>query len=240
MRKSGRILAELLAEISAAAQAGVTTRELDNLTRQRLREKGAEASFLGYRDYPAAICVEVEDVVVHGIPDGQRLEDGQIVGVDMGVFCEGMHTDSAVSFAVGELDAERRRLLEVTQAALEAGIAQMQVGSRLREVCAAVQSVAEAAGFSVVRDLVGHGIGRQIHEPPQVPNFVAEGQFAEYDLILRPGMTLAIEPMINAGTPAVRLGADGWTVRTADGRPSAHFEHTVAVTREGPEILTAI
>lgn len=238
MRDAGRILARALAEVVAAAQPGVTTEELDKLVRARLTEAGAEPSFLGYRGYPAAICVEIEDVVVHGIPDQTRLQAGTILGMDIGAAYRGFQSDMAVSVAVGEVDGGRRKLLEVTEQALQAGMAEARAGRRLRDISAAVQAVAEAAGFGVVRDLVGHGIGRQMHEAPQVPNFVAEGQFVEYDLMLRPGMTLAIEPMINMGGPAVRLGADGWTVRTADGKPSAHFEHTVAVGRKGPQILT--
>lgn len=238
MREAGRILARVLAELTQAAQPGVTTAELDALAREQLAAAGAEPSFLGYRGYPAALCVEIEDVVVHGIPDGTRLEAGTILGMDLGAVYQGFQADMAVTLPLGEVDALRRRLLAVTQQALEAAIAQAQPGRRLREISAAVQRVAEEAGFSVVRDLVGHGIGRQMHEPPQVPNFVAEGQFVEYDLLLRPGMTLAIEPMINAGRAAVRWEQDGWTVRTVDGKPSAHFEHTVAVGREGPEILT--
>jgi len=238
MRESGRILARTLQAIVAAAQPGVATRELDDLARECLAEAGAQPSFLGYRGYPAAICVEIEDVVVHGIPDGRRLKEGQILGVDVGAFYEGFHTDMAVTIPIGEVDEQRRRLLAVTQQALEAGIAQARAGRRIRDLAAAVQQVAEAAGFGVVRDLVGHGIGRQMHEPLQVPNFVEEGAFAEYDVVLRAGWTLAIEPMINAGTAAVRVEADGWTVRTADGSPSAHFEHTVAVGRDGPVILT--
>ncbi len=238
MREAGRILARVLEELARAAQPGVTTAELDALARARLTEAGAEPSFLGYRGYPAALCVEIEDVVVHGIPNGTRLEAGTILGMDLGAVYQGFQADMAVTLSLGEVDALRRRLLEVTRQALEAAIAQARPGRRLREISAAVQRVAEKAGFSVVRDLVGHGIGRQMHEPPQVPNFVVEGQFVEYDVLLRPGMTLAIEPMINAGHAAVRWEQDGWTVRTADGKPSAHFEHTVAVGREGPEILT--
>lgn len=238
MRQAGRLLAQALAEVAVAAKPGVSTRELDNLVRKLLAEQGAEPSFLNYRGYPAALCVEIEEVVVHGIPDERRLAAGEIVGADLGVYYQGFHADSAITVPVGEIDAERRRLIEVTRQALAGGIEQAQVGNRLRDIAAAVQGVVEAAGFSVVRDLVGHGIGRQVHEPPQVPNFVEEGQFAEYDLILRPGMTLAIEPMVNAGKAEVWVDNDGWTVRTADGRPSAHFEHTVAIQRGGPEILT--
>jgi methionyl aminopeptidase len=238
MREAGRILARVLAEVVAAAQPGVATEELDKLARARLAEAGAEPSFLGYRGYPAALCVEMEDIVVHGIPGPERLAAGTLLGMDVGAVYRGWQADMAVSIPLGAVDETRRRLLEVTERALAAGIAQARAGNRLREISAAVQQVAEEAGFGVVRDLVGHGIGRQMHEPPQVPNFVSEGDFVEYDLVLRPGMTLAIEPMINAGRAAVRVDPDGWTVRTADGRPSAHFEHTVAVGRDGPRILT--
>jgi methionyl aminopeptidase len=238
MREAGRILAGVLAEAVAAAQPGVTTEELDKLVRARLAAAGAEPSFLGYRGYPAALCVEIEDVVVHGIPGPERLVAGTLLGMDVGAIYRGWQADTAVTVALGEVDDTRRRLLETTERALAAGLAQARAGHRLRDISAAVQQVAEQAGFSVVRDLVGHGIGRQMHEPPQVPNFVSEGDFIEYDLLLRPGMTLAIEPMINAGRPGIRVGADGWTVRTADGQPSAHFEHTVAVGRDGPQILT--
>ncbi len=238
MRRAGQILARIMAEVVQAAQPGVATEELDKLVQARLAEAGAEPSFLGYRGYPAAICVEMEDIVVHGIPGKVKLEAGTILGMDIGAVYQGFQADMAVTVPLGQVDKARQRLLEVTERCLQAGISQAKAGKRLREISAAVQQVAEEAGFGVVRDLVGHGIGRQMHEPPQVPNFVAEGQFVEYDLVLRPGMTLAIEPMINAGGPAVRVDQDGWTVRTADGRPSAHFEHTVAVGREGPQILT--
>ena len=238
MRQAGRLLARVLQEVVAAAQPGVATEELDKLARARLAEAGAEPSFLGYRGYPAALCVETEDIVVHGIPGKAKLQPGTILGMDLGAAYRGFQADTAVTIALGEIDETRRRLLEVTEQALHAGIAQARAGRRLRDISAAVQEVAEAAGFGVVRDLVGHGIGRQMHEPPQVPNFVSEGAFVEYDLMLRPGMTLAIEPMINAGGAAIRVDKDGWTVRTADGKPSAHFEHTVAVGREAPQILT--
>lgn len=238
MRASGRLLARTLNEVVARAQPGVTTRELDNLVRQRLAEAGAVPSFLNYHGFPAAICVEVEDIVVHGFPDDRPLVAGSILGIDVGAILEGYHSDMAVTIPLGEVDEERRRLIEVTRQCLEAAISQARAGNRLRDVSGAVQEIAEAAGFGVVRDLVGHGIGQAMHEAPQVPNFVAEGQFHEYDLLLRPGMTLAIEPMINAGTADVKVDRDGWTVRTADGRPSAHFEHTIAVGRDGAEILT--
>jgi methionyl aminopeptidase len=238
MRAGGRLCAQTLAAAAAAVKPGVTTGDLDKLAREMLQELGAEPSFLGYNGYPAALCVSVEDEVVHGIPQERVLVEGEIVGLDLGVHFEGFHTDSALTVPVGEVDELRQRLLEATQACLRAAINHAQVGHKLSEVSAAVQRCAEDAGFSVVRDLVGHGIGRAVHEPPQVPNFLAPGQFVDYDITLRPGMTLAIEPMINSGAPDVELQADGWTVRAADRQPSAHFEHTVALTRQGPQILT--
>jgi methionyl aminopeptidase len=178
--------------------------------------------------------VSVDDEVVHGIPDGRVLQEGQVVSIDVGVKKDGFFGDAARTFAVGQVSAEKQRLLAVTEAALEVGIAQARAGNRLHDVSHAVQEHVEAAGFSVVRDLVGHGIGRSLHEEPAVPNFGSAGT----GLVLSEGMTLAIEPMVNAGTHRVQVGDDGWTVRTADGRPSAHFEHTVVVRRDGAEILT--
>lgn len=238
LKQAGQIVAQTLQLIHNHIQPGITTKELDNLAEEYIRSQDAVPSFKGYRGYPATICVEIEEVVVHGIPDPTQLREGQVVGIDLGACYEGFHGDSAITVAVGEVDQERQQLMWVTEEALLAGIQQAQAGTRLRRVCQAIQQCAEDAGFSVVRDLVGHGIGRQMHEPPQIPNFVAEGEFADYELLLRPGMVLAIEPMVNAGTARVRSGADGWTVRTADGRPSAHFEHTIAITDGQPLILT--
>lgn len=239
MREAGRIVGRVLQAIEEAIQPGINTAEIDKLAEEIIVSSGARPSFKGYRGYPATICADPDDIVVHGIPSEQMvLAGGMLFGVDVGAHYQGYHGDAAMTWPVGDVSPERLALLEATQQARDLGIAAAQPGNRLREISAAVQHYVEACGFSVVRDLVGHGIGRQMHEPPQVPNFVAEGQFVEYDLVLRPGMTLAIEPMINAGGPAVRVDQDGWTVRTADGRPSAHFEHTVAVGREGPQILT--
>ncbi len=177
-------------------------------------------------------------MVVHGIPNGTKLQAGQIVGIDLVVRYHGYHADTTITVAIGEVDQERQRLLQVTEEALGMGIAQARAENKLCEVCQAIQQPVESAGFSVVRNLVGHGIGRQMHEPPQIPNFVSAGEFADYELVLEPGMVLAIEPMVNAGTAQVRTDDDGWTVRTADGRPSAHFEHTIVVTAKDPLILT--
>lgn len=238
LQQAGEIVAETLQVLQQHMQPGISTKELDNLAEENIRRRGAVPSFKGYKGYPATICVEIEDTVVHGIPDKTRLAEGQIVGVDLGACYQGYHGDSALTVKVGEVDDERQRLLTVTREALAAGIEQARPTAKLREVCRAVQQHVEAAGFSVVRSLVGHGIGQQLHEPPQVPNFVAEGEFPDYELVLQPGMVLAIEPMVNAGESAVRVDSDGWRVRTADGRPSAHFEHTIVVTEGQPLILT--
>jgi methionyl aminopeptidase len=217
----------------------VTTRELDALAEEFIRSQGGIPAFKGYGPdrrnvFPATLCVSIDDVVVHGIPDGRRLEEGEIVSVDVGVKKDGWFGDGARTFPVGRIDEEKARLLRVTEEALEAGITQARAGNRLHDVSAAVQRHVETAGYSVVRDLVGHGIGKNLHEEPAVPNFGLPGT----GVLLREDMTLAIEPMVNAGSFAVRLEDDGWTVRTADGRPSAHFEHTVAITQGEAEVLT--
>lgn len=238
LRQAGQIVADTLQLLREHMRPGVTTIELDNLAEEHIRARGAVPSFKGYRGYPATICAEIEDIVVHGIPDGTQLIEGQVAGVDLGACYQGLHADGAITVALGEIDEERQRLLQVTEEALGAGIEQARAGTRLREVCRTIQQQVESAGFSVVRKLVGHGIGEQVHEPPQIPNFVSEGEFKDYELVLESGMILAIEPMVNAGTAQVRTGDDGWTVRTADGRPSAHFEHSIAVTDGEPLILT--
>lgn len=239
MRESGRIVAEVLAVVGGHVRTGVTTLELDTLAEEYIRSQGGIPAFKGYgpdrrNPFPATLCVSIDDVVVHGIPDGRRLEEGEIVSVDVGVKKGGWYGDAARTFPVGRISEEKARLLKVTEEALLAGIAQARAGNRLHDVSAAVQKLVEAAGYSVVRDLVGHGIGKQLHEEPAVPNFGVGGT----GVVLREGMTLAIEPMVNMGTFVVRLDEDGWTVRTADGRPSAHFEHTVAITQGEAEILT--
>lgn len=239
MREAGRIVARALVAIGEAIQPGISTAEIDKLAEEIIVSSGASPSFKGYRGYPATICADPDDIVVHGIPSEQMvLTAGQLFGVDVGAQYQGYHGDAATTWAVGDVSAEKRALLDATREARDLGIAAARAGHRLREICAAVQGHVEARGFSVVRDLVGHGIGREMHEPPQVPNFVDEGHFPEYNLTLRPGHTLAIEPMVNAGGWAVTQDADRWTIRTADGSPSAHFEHTIAVTKDGPVILT--
>lgn len=239
MRESSRIVAEVLALIGGHIRPGVTTQELDEIAEEYIRSQGGTPAFKGYgpdkrNAFPATLCVSIDDVVVHGIPDGRRLEEGQVVSVDVGVRKDGYFGDSARTFAVGRIGEEKARLLRITEEALHEGIRQARAGNHLHDISAAVQRHVEAAGFSVVRDLVGHGIGRSLHEDPAVPNYGTAGT----GIVLKKDMTLAIEPMVNAGTFAVRLDDDGWTVRTADGQPSAHFEHTVAITQDEPEILT--
>jgi methionyl aminopeptidase len=234
MANAGRIVAHTIALIGENLRPGVTTAELDELADDYIRSQGGTSSFLGYRGYPASICASPNDVVVHGIPDGTALSEGDILSVDVGVILDGFVADSAFTFPVGEVSSEAERLLEGCQAALAAGIAQCRAGNRLSDVSHAVQTATEEAGFSVVRSLVGHGIGRSMHEDPQIPNYGPPGRGPE----LAPGMTFAIEPMINAGSPDVYLHDDEWSISTADGSLSAHFEHTVAVTDEGPRVLT--
>jgi methionyl aminopeptidase len=234
LREAGRVVAEVLDLISENVRPGVTTRKLDNLAAAHFKRRKARAAFLGYQGFPASICVSIDNEVVHGIPSERKLEEGQIVSVDVGSVVDGYYGDSARSFAVGEIDDNAKELLEVTREALNRGIAACTVGNRLGDLSAAIQSYAEGKGFSIVRDLVGHGIGTRMHEEPQVPNFGESGT----GINLEEGLVLAIEPMINAGKYQVRMLSDGWTIVTDDGSLSAHFEHTVAITSNGPEILT--
>lgn len=241
MRRPARITAEILAALREKVRPGVTTGELDREAERLISRMGARSAFKNYRVgsavYPAVLCASVNDEVVHGIPSEDReLGEGDIIGLDFGVEVDGFFADSAVTVAVGSVDAESALLIEVTERSMLEGIEQAREGARIGDVGAAVQERAEAAGFSVVRDFVGHGIGRALHEDPQVPNFGKRGR----GRTLAAGMVLAIEPMVNAGKAGVRVDEDGWTARTADGRRSAHFEHTVAVTRRGPEILTKV
>jgi methionyl aminopeptidase len=236
MRHAGRITAEALAAVGEAVRPGATTAELDEIAETVIREGDAEPAFKGYHGFPATICASRDHEVVHGIPsDDTRLREGEILSVDVGAIVDGYYGDSAATFPVGDVSGEAKRLMDVTRRSLEAGIARCRVGMRLFDISAAVQAVVEAAGFSVVREYVGHGIGRAMHEEPQLPNFGQAGTGPS----LKPGMVLAIEPMVNAGEAAVRQLDDGWTVVTVDGRLSAHFEHTVAITEDGPVVLTA-
>jgi methionyl aminopeptidase len=235
MRDAGRVVRRVLDEVAAAAVAGVSTAELDRLAEDRTRALGAVPAFKGYLGYPASICISVNDEVVHGIPSETRvLRDGDLVGLDFGAILGGFHGDAAETVLVGRGSPQAERLLSVARAALDAGVAAACPGGRLGDIGSAIQRNAEAAGFSVVREFVGHGIGRKLHEPPQVPNFGEPGTGVR----LVPGLVLAIEPMVNAGQAGVRTLEDGWTAVTEDGSLSAHFEHTVAVTEAGPEILT--
>lgn len=236
MRDAGRIVAEILQLLRERIKPGVTTRELDEFAEAECKRRRVRPAFKGYGGFPFTICSSPNEKVVHGFADSEPMCEGDILSIDFGVVKSGFYGDSAITVPVGRVDAETERLLEVTQRSLMLGIAEAIVGNRLSDISHAVQACVEKEGFSVVREFVGHGIGRQLHELPQIPNFGAPGQGPR----LREGMTLAIEPMINAGTPDVRILPDGWTAVTADGRPSAHFEHTIAVTSHGPEILTAL
>jgi methionyl aminopeptidase len=235
MAEAGRIVVETLAAIADAIAAGTTTGELDEVAEDCIRSRGGVPTFKGYLGFPGSICASPNSMVVHGIPGSYRLEDGDVLSIDVGVTYEGYVGDSAYTFAVGEIEPEAQSLLDACRAALAAGIEQARAGNRVGDVSAAVQRTTEAAGFSVVRSLVGHGVGRAMHEEPQVPNFGEPGRGPE----LVTGMTLAIEPMITAGSPDVAVAEDRWSISTQDGSLAAHFEHTVAIEEDGPRILTA-
>jgi methionyl aminopeptidase len=235
MARAGTVVAETLELVGERLRPGVTTAELDRLSDEHIRSRGGVPTFKGYRGYPASICTSPNAVIVHGIPGPYRLEEGDVLSVDVGVTLSGFVADSAYTFPVGEISADAERLLEVGQAALAAGIEQARAGNRLSDISHAVQRTTEEAGYAVVRALVGHGVGRTMHEDPQIPNFGPAGRGP----VLEPGMTLAIEPMINAGSSEIVVLEDRWSIVTEDGSLSAHFEHTVAVTEEGPRVLTA-
>jgi methionyl aminopeptidase len=234
MRRAGRVVAEMHDRIRSALRPGVTTLELDAVGRDVLERRGARSNFLGYHGYPAVICTSPNEVVVHGIPGGRVLDEGDIVAVDCGAIVDGYHGDAAFTAGVGEVDADAQALIDVTRAALDAGIAELVAGSRLGDLGAAVQATVESAGFSVVRDYVGHGIGTAMHEPPDVPNVGRRGRGKR----VAAGDVFAVEPMVAAGGEDTLVLDDGWTVVTVDGSWAAHWEHTVAVTEDGPEILT--
>lgn len=236
MRRAGQVVARVLETLRQAVCPGVTTGQLNDVAERMLRELGASSSFKGYNGYPACLCASVDDEVVHGIPGSRRLQKGQIIGLDFGAIVDGFHGDSAITVPVGQIDPAAQELLRVTQEALFQGIAVARAGNRLYDVSAAIQSWVEARGFSVVRELGGHGIGRNMHEDPHIPNYGAAG----HGPLLRPGMTLAIEPMVNAGRYQVVLRPDNWTFVTADASLSAHFEHTILITDGEPEILTRL
>jgi len=228
--------AQVREELRSRIRPGIETRELEEFVVGRLAQLGGQAAFKGYRGYPASICVSVNEEVVHGIPGHRALKDGDLVSVDLGVFYEGFYADTAFSQAAGKADAVTDRIMAVTREALVAGIAVARAGRHVSDISHAVQATAERAGFSVVREFVGHGIGRRMHEDPQIPNYGEPGR----GQVLADGQTLAIEPMVNEGVPGVRVLADGWTAVTADGKRSAHFEHTVLVRNGDPEVLTSL
>ena len=235
MAASGRILAACLSHLAAWIRPGMTTLDIDRETETFIRDHGCIPGFIGYHGYPSSICVSVNDEVVHGMPGKRVLRDGDLVSLDCGLILDGWWADSGLSVGLGDVDDETSRLLEVTRTALDKGIEQARPGNHIGDIGAAVQRHVEANGFSVVRNYVGHGIGRNMHERPQVPNHGQEGTLN----LIKPGYVLAIEPMVNAGGHAVRELSDGWTVVTVDGRRSCYFEHTVAVTPAGPVVLTA-
>jgi methionyl aminopeptidase len=235
MRRSGEALREVHEAVRPLVVAGASTMDLENAAVAKMEALKAESAFRGYHGYPAVLCTSVNSEVVHGIPSATRvLQDGDIISIDCGVIVDGFYSDCAVTYAVGSPSPTARKLLDVTQASLEAAIQQAVPGGRLFDISATVQEMCEAEGFGVVREFVGHGIGRSMHEDPQLPNFGLRGRGPR----LKPGMVLAIEPMINAGAPEVKVLPDGWTTITQDGSLSAHFEHTVAITRDGPLVLT--
>jgi len=234
MRVANTLVADVLAELAGMVAPGVTTGDLDAAAEQLVRAGGAEPAFKGYRGYPATLCASVNEQVVHGIPSSRALGDGDIISLDMGVKLNGFYGDSAITVPVGRVSADVLRLLQVTQDALECGIAQVKIGGRVSDIGHAIQAHVEASGFSVVREFVGHGIGAALHEEPQIANYGDPGRGPR----LAEGMVLAIEPMVNMGRPSVKVLSDGWTAVTRDGSLSAHFEHTVAVTKDGPMVLT--
>lgn len=240
MREAGRIVAVVLRELQEAVRPGLRTEELDELAERTILSMGAEAAFKGYGGYPATLCVSVNDEVVHGIPGDRELKDGDIVSLDVGAIVDGFYADGATTVPVGSASESARPLMRVTKQALDLGIAQARRGKTVGDIAAAIERHVEKHGYSVVRELSGHGIGRNMHEAPQVPNFTVGAAAGQLRVRLEPGMTLAIEPMVNEGTADVVRSEDGWTYRTRDGRLSVHYEHTVAVTDDGAEVLTSL
>ncbi|MDQ4098417.1 MAG: type I methionyl aminopeptidase [Actinomycetota bacterium] len=236
MRRAGRVVAEMLDACQQAAKPGVTTHQLDLVAREVLERRKARSNFLNYHGFPGVICTSPNDVIVHGIPGSYRLKDGDILSIDCGAIIEGYHGDAARTLPIGDVDEEALMLIDTTRQSLEAAIKHVRDGARLSDIGHAVQSVAEGAGYSVVREYVGHGIGTSLHEEPKVPNYGQPGR----GIKLKVGHVLAVEPMVNTGGPETTMYDDGWTVVTADGSLSAHFEHTIAVTDNGPEVLTVL
>lgn len=236
MREAGRIVALTHARLKERIEPGLTTAELDSLANEIVTKHGATPSFLRYRGFPASVCVSINEQVVHGIPGPRVLEEGDMVSLDFGAIYQGYHGDAAITVGVGRISEEARQLIETTRGTLEAGIGQATAGNYLGDISWAIQDYSESRGFSVVRQYVGHGIGRNMHEDPQIPNYGQRGR----GILLKPGMTFALEPMVNVGTYLTRVLDDGWTVVTEDGELSAHFEHTIAITEGEPEILTLL
>jgi len=236
MRDAGRIVAECHAALAEKVRPGVTTRELDRFVEQFLARYHATPSFKGYNGFPASICASVDDVICHGFPSNKKLKPGQVITIDIGAYYKGYHGDSAWTYAVGEVSPSVQELMRVTQEALYAAIAVALPGNRMGDIGHAIQTLAEAHGFGVVRDYIGHGVGQDLHEPPEVPHYGTPGT----GLILRPGLTIAIEPMITLGDYHTKLDPDGWTARTVDGSICVQYEHTIAITENGPEILTKL
>lgn len=236
MRRAGKIVALILDKLKREVRAGITTRDLDVIAEAEIRRLGAIASFKGYRGFPASICTSINDEIVHGIPGNRVLKEGDIISLDFGAIVDGFHGDAGLTVPVGKVSTEASRLIETAEGALNAGIRAAHGGCRIGDISAAIQEYVESRGFSVVREYTGHGIGREMHEDPLVPNYGTRGQGA----VLPSGTTLALEPMVNAGTWQTRLAADRWTVKTSDGRLSAYAEHTIVLTDDGAEVLTAL
>lgn len=236
MRKAGSILAGILQELEKFVKVGMATEEIDQLAEKRVRENDAQPAFKGYRGYPASVCISINEEIVHGIPGSRKLKDGDLISLDLGLNYRGFFTDAAISVALGKVDSQVNKLIRVTEDALWLGIKEARVENRLQDISYAIQQHVEKNGFSVVRQFVGHGIGRSLHEDPEIPNYGLKHQGPE----LKSGMVLAIEPMVNMGTWESEILEDGWTAVTKDRLPSAHFEHTVVITSSGPEVLTGI
>lgn len=234
MRQASRITSEVLSVLEKEIRPGITTLELDRIAYDFIKEKGAEPAFKGYQGYPATICASINEVVVHGIPSSLKLKEGDIISIDVGVRLNHYYGDATRTFAVGKISSEVSRLLEVTKKSLDLGIKKMIVGNHLFDISYAIGSYAKKKGYSVVREFVGHGVGKELHEEPEIPNFGSPGQGP----FLKSGMVFAIEPMVNIGKKEIKILKDGWTVVTADGKPSAHFEDTVLIAKDGPEVLT--
>ena len=234
LREAGRILASIIQELKRSLKSGITTKEIDTKAEKLMAEYKVKPAFKGYRGFPGCVCISINEEVVHGIPGSKVLREGDIVSLDVGLVHNGYYSDTAVTVGIGKIDAKLQKLLEITEQSLFRGIEQARVDNHLSDISHAVQSFVEANHFSVVREFVGHGIGKNLHEEPEIPNF----GLAHCGPILKEGMVLAIEPMVNLGSWQTRIQEDGWTVVTADGKPSAHFEHTIVITKAGPEVLT--